>query len=102
MSMRSSRGYSLRVYRSASALRYDNPIKKLAFLCMQNEVSTVYLAREIGVSRATIYNWFSGRSEPTPRLHAKLQDLTNRLSAEYARAKRQHSSEVLEEYAADK
>lgn len=38
---------------------------KLGRLCIKNGYSVSYVAKKLGVSRQTIYNWFVGKGNPT-------------------------------------
>jgi DNA-binding phage protein len=58
-------GYTLymqQVNKSADTKRLG---VKLGRHCIKNSLSVAALAKEFGVSRQTIYNWFSGKTEPT-------------------------------------
>jgi len=57
-------GYTLymqQVNKSADTKRLG---VRLGRHCIKNNLSVIALAKEFGVSRQTIYNWFSGKNEP--------------------------------------
>lgn len=39
----------------------------IAELCIQKNVPIVYVAEQVGVTRATVYNWMLGKSMPRER-----------------------------------
>ena len=43
----------------------------LGRLCIKHGVSVSEVAKELGVSRATVYNWFWGVTSPAPHLQPK-------------------------------
>jgi hypothetical protein len=34
--------------------------------CIENDVPVIDIANQLGVSRMTVYNWFTGAHEPLP------------------------------------
>jgi hypothetical protein len=68
-----SYGYTLRL-RDAN-LEADQTLLgvRLGKLCIENGISVVATSKQFGVTRATIYNWFSGKTEPCKVLHADVQ-----------------------------
>jgi AcrR family transcriptional regulator len=42
---------------------------------MDNNIPAAKIAKKLGVSRAAVYNWFSGTYSPHKRLHAQIQKL---------------------------
>lgn len=51
----------------------------LGRLCLARGYSVVEVSEVLGVSRQTIYNWFTGVTEPGKRRHEKLQSLISKL-----------------------
>jgi DNA-binding transcriptional regulator YiaG len=35
--------------------------------CIKRDIPITAMAREMGVTRATVYNWFTGRTDPRPQ-----------------------------------
>jgi len=59
-----SYGYTLRL-RDANLEADQNLLGvRLGKLCIANGISVIAVSKEFGVTRATIYNWFSGKTEP--------------------------------------
>lgn len=55
-------------------------VAQLAGACFKNQVSVVSVAAQLGVTRATVYNWFTGKSDPRPRYLPLIEQLARRLS----------------------
>jgi hypothetical protein len=47
--------------------------------CIEAESPVRTIADHLGVSRATVYNWFTGLCDPHPRYHAAINKLLKRL-----------------------
>jgi hypothetical protein len=47
--------------------------------CIEAESPVRTIADQLGVSRATVYNWFTGLCDPHPRYHAAINKLLKRL-----------------------
>jgi|TARA_B110000285_G_scaffold194364_1_gene223980 DNA-binding XRE family transcriptional regulator len=54
---------------------------KLGRVCIRKEVPVAEVALQLGVSRQTVYNWFTGAHEP----NEDLKDAVKILIAEYRR-----------------
>lgn len=46
--------------------------------CIKAALPVSDVARLVGVSRATVYNWFTGICPPHPKHHASINKLLNR------------------------
>lgn len=69
-----SRGYSLRIRdlnREADKRKLG---VRLGRICIEKDVPVQVVAKRMGVTRATVYNWFCGASAPQ-------NDLTSRVNA---------------------
>jgi transcriptional regulator with XRE-family HTH domain len=53
---------------------------KLGRICIAKDISVSKIAYEAGVTRQTVYNWFSGVSSPTVALQSTVQKLIDRYS----------------------
>jgi len=59
-----SRGYSLRI-RDLNAKADKRKLGvRLGRLCIKHDVPVSVIAQRMGVTRATVYNWFCGASAP--------------------------------------
>jgi transcriptional regulator with XRE-family HTH domain len=68
-----SRGYS---YSLVKELQAGDPKQigvQLGLYAIEHNVSVGQLAKEFGVSRHSIYNWFRGKFQPRPDQLAKIQ-----------------------------
>ena len=64
-----SYGYSLRLIernRQASDKKWG---VRLGRVCIERQVPVTTVANEFGVTRQTVYNWFTGISTPADALH---------------------------------
>jgi len=48
---------------------------KLGRVCIREEVPVAQVARQLGVSRQAVYNWFLGMHEPSEELRATIKKL---------------------------
>lgn len=60
-------GYTMYMQQSNKSANSKSLGVKFGRHCIKNNISVAKLAEQFGVSRQTIYNWFSGRNEPGPR-----------------------------------
>jgi transcriptional regulator with XRE-family HTH domain len=59
-----SRGYSLRI-RDLNAKADKRKLGvRLGRVCIKKDVPVMVIAKRMGVTRATVYNWFCGASAP--------------------------------------
>ena len=72
------RGYSTLFLRKIAEADPDLPVFQFASVCVSREIPITEIARRFGVTRATVYNWFTGRSEPRAYQHEKMQKLMDR------------------------
>jgi len=52
---------------------------RLGRTCIKRNVPVVHLSHTLGVSRQTIYNWFSGTSTPQAQYVPQIQELLHSL-----------------------
>lgn len=63
-----SRGYSLRI-RDLNAKADKRKLGvRLGRVCIKKDVPVSVIAKRMGVTRATVYNWFCGASAPQANL----------------------------------
>lgn len=68
------RGYSQRI---VDATRSADPLKwgvRLGLFCIENSVPVTKISDDFRVSRMTIYNWFTGKTDPLPAQKARIQE----------------------------
>lgn len=73
-----SYGYSQRlVERNKEA---DNKSLGVALgrVCIKKNVPVISVAKALGVTRATVYNWFTGLCQPNAKYYADIQKLIKR------------------------
>lgn len=70
-----SYGYSSRLIKCNKASSGRKLGVKLGRACIAADISVSAVARRLGVSRQTVYNWFAGVSEPSPTNIATVQAL---------------------------
>jgi DNA-binding XRE family transcriptional regulator len=74
-----SYGYTLNLVslnKSASARSIG---VKLGRTCIKHSVPVADVAERLGVSRQTIYHWFSGKSRPSEQMASKIEKLITQL-----------------------
>jgi transcriptional regulator with XRE-family HTH domain len=76
------RGYSSRIVRANELADPKNIGVLLGRICIKKEFPVAVVAEHLGVSRMTIYNWFSGRMKPRSSMVPKIQDMLDRFSDE--------------------
>lgn len=59
-----SRGYTARLISANKAADRRHPGVKLGRYCIANNISVRDIAARFGVSRATVYKWFTGEWHP--------------------------------------
>jgi predicted DNA-binding transcriptional regulator AlpA len=52
----------------------------LAGVCINKGIPMIEVARMFGVTRATVYNWFTGRTVPHSRYRAQMPKIVSRLT----------------------
>lgn len=75
----SGRGYDTLFIRRVEEANQHPAVLELANICIDYEIPIAYVAEVFGVSRATIYNWMTGRTVPRPHQIALIPRITDRL-----------------------
>jgi DNA-binding phage protein len=75
-----SYGYSQRVVEANKSASKSLLGVALGRVCISKDVPVTEVASTIGVSRETIYNWFSGLYEPHPSLHLAVREYISYLT----------------------
>lgn len=78
-----SYGYSARLVRLNSEADESRVGVALGRVCIARDIPVAHVASVIGVSRQTVYNWFSGMYDPSAHCKESVVDLT----AEYKSSK---------------
>lgn len=76
------RGYSSRIVRANELADPKNIGVLLGRLCIKKEFPVADVAEHFGVSRMTVYNWFSGRMRPRQQWAEKIQSFLDKFSDE--------------------
>lgn len=59
-----SRGYSSLFLQQVKAGDRKSPVTRYALACIKREMTIAEIALRMGVTRATVYNWFTGKTVP--------------------------------------
>jgi DNA-binding transcriptional regulator YiaG len=70
-----ARGYSTLFVRKVDEANQKDLAIRFAQACIKREMPMISVASAMGVSRATVYNWFTGKFRP----HKKHQELMQQL-----------------------
>lgn len=68
-----SKGYSIAMKEQAESMAPDSLGSRLALFCIGKGIPVATVAAELGVTRATIYNWFSGVWTPNEAHQEKIE-----------------------------
>jgi DNA-binding transcriptional regulator YiaG len=74
-----TRGYDSLFIRRIEDADQKPVVMRLADACIEKNVAVPEVAAMFGVSRATVYNWLTGRTTPNPRYMALIPKITARL-----------------------
>lgn len=72
-------GYSHKIVEILNTSTSDSLGIVLGRLCLARGYSVAEVSEVLGVSRQTIYNWFTGVASPGKRRHEKLESLIKKL-----------------------
>ena len=78
LTMSDNRGYSYTIVKAIQAADQTLPGVKLAQLCVSRNISVASVAADLGVSRQTVYSWFTGRFKPRQSEATRIAKLTAR------------------------
>ena len=68
-----SYGYSARLIKANQDADKSLLGVRLGKMCIRGEVPVVVVAQDLGVTRQTVYNWFSGTSSPVGATAIKVE-----------------------------
>ena len=74
----SLQGYSFRLVKANQAANPENIGVQLGRYCITNDIPVITIAIKLGVTRMTIYNWFTGVSVPNKNKAKKIEKLLNK------------------------
>jgi transposase-like protein len=69
----------MRFVRAVRAVDPSHPAAELARLCVEHEIPVSTVAAEFGVTRASVYGWFSGARRPREELMQPIRAYTEKL-----------------------
>lgn len=69
------RGYSYSLVRRVRSADPAHIGVKLGNLCIEKDIPVSQVAKDLGVSRLTVYTWFEGRFYPRPAMVTKMNEL---------------------------
>lgn len=72
------RGYDSLFIRKVEDADQKPAVLALAEVCIERSVPVTEVANAFGVTRATIYNWMTGKTAPNPRYLALMPKVTAR------------------------
>jgi DNA-binding transcriptional regulator YiaG len=75
-----ARGYDSLFIRKVAEADHLPAVLQLARLCIEKNIPVTEVAELLGVTRATFYNWMTGKTTPNPRSLALIPKITLRLA----------------------
>lgn len=73
-----SHGYSMSLVYANKKADIENPGVALGHFCIDNNIPVLRVSEELGVSRMTVYNWFSGAFWPSEEHLSAIKRFTGR------------------------
>ena len=58
------RGYDTQFLKRVSMAALNAPVQRLVDICIKRDIPISHVAVKLGVTRATVYNWFKGVTSP--------------------------------------
>lgn len=75
-----ARGYDSLFIRKVEKAELTLAVMQLADVCIEKNAPVTEVAELFGVTRATVYNWMTGKTTPNPRYLAMIPEITARMS----------------------
>jgi len=72
------RGYSTSFVRAIAESELSDLVAQFAHHCVAREIPVAAVAERIGVTRVTVYAWFTGRSNPRAQHQEKIRQILAR------------------------
>lgn len=78
----SQRGYDTNVAKKVLGVSPSSAVIRLGHFCVVNNISAAHVAARLGVSRTTVYSWFTGAHTARPKAEAVAAKLLAELQAQ--------------------
>ena len=72
------RGYSTSFVRAIAESKLSDLVAQFAHHCVAREIPVAAVAERVGVTRVTVYAWFTGRSKPRAQHQEKIRQILAR------------------------
>lgn len=72
------RGYSTSFVRAVEESELSDLVAQFAHRCVARGIPVSVVAERVGVTRATVYAWFTGRAEPRAQHQEKIRQILAR------------------------
>lgn len=76
-----NRGYSKRIIDANKRADMDSLGVRLGKLCIEEDVSVAEVAETLGVSRQSVYAWFTGHFTPNPKIEGKIRAFIKKITS---------------------
>lgn len=73
-------GYTIRVAEAINNADGDLVGVQLGRLCIKHDIAVTKVAKYLGVTRQTVYSWFTGKSQPQASYADAVVRLTNEIT----------------------
>ena len=73
-------GYTIRVAEAINNADGDLVGVQLGRLCIKHDIAISKVAKYLGVTRQTVYYWFTGKSEPRPYFSKAVQKMIREIN----------------------
>lgn len=77
-----SRGYAATIVKKVLGVAPHTAVVRLGHFCVVRNVPAAYIAQRMGVSRTTVYTWFTGTSPARAKAEAEAEKLLAELQSE--------------------
>lgn len=78
MTTKQARGYSTLFLSAIEEAGLDLPMKQFAEECIRRGIPIASIASRLGVTRASVYNWFTGKTKPRQLQLAQIRKIMAR------------------------
>lgn len=84
MTKSDSRGYTVRLLREVEALDPTAVPTRFAKMCIERDIPVSDVAQKFGVTRASVYAWFTGTHQPRASIKQMMSDILEKLDGNTA------------------